>query len=101
IMDTTQRPPAIRASAPNFWTSLNFTSVRAGLEAKRAPRGRTKPYRLCSKVIAERCHWSESDRDSCGGMSELVKICTLALAYSRRVLPHGHSVYAAPQVIAA
>ncbi|HET8627936.1 MAG TPA: enolase C-terminal domain-like protein [Thermomicrobiales bacterium] len=43
----------------------------------------------------------QADPDWCGGVSELVKICALASAYGRQVVPHGHSVYAAAHVIAA
>jgi L-rhamnonate dehydratase len=43
----------------------------------------------------------QADPDWCGGISELVKICTLASAYGRQVVPHGHSVPAAVNVIAA
>jgi len=43
----------------------------------------------------------QSDPDWCGGISELVKICTLASAYGRQVIPHGHSIHAAANVIAA
>lgn len=43
----------------------------------------------------------QADPDWCGGISELVKICTLASAYGRPVIPHGHSVHAAINVIAA
>lgn len=43
----------------------------------------------------------QSDPDWCGGVSELVKICTLASAFGRKVIPHGHSLFAALNVIAA
>lgn len=43
----------------------------------------------------------QSDPDWCGGISELVKICTLASAFGRQVIPHGHSIHAAVNVIAA
>jgi L-rhamnonate dehydratase len=43
----------------------------------------------------------QADPDWCGGLTELVKICTLASAYGRPVFPHGHSIYPALQVIAA
>lgn len=43
----------------------------------------------------------QADPDWCGGISELVKICTLASAYGRHVVPHGHSLHAALHVIAA
>jgi L-rhamnonate dehydratase len=43
----------------------------------------------------------QSDPDWCGGISELVKICTLASAFGRPVVPHGHSILPALHVIAA
>jgi L-rhamnonate dehydratase len=43
----------------------------------------------------------QSDPDWCGGISELVKICTLASAFGKHVVPHGHSIHAALHVIAA
>lgn len=43
----------------------------------------------------------QADPDWCGGISELVKIGVLASAFGRTVFPHGHSVYAALNVIAA
>lgn len=43
----------------------------------------------------------QSDPDWCGGISELVKICALASAYGRPVIPHGHSIHAAAHVIAS
>ncbi len=43
----------------------------------------------------------QADPDWCGGISELVKICALASAYGRNVIPHGHSLHAALNVIAA
>ena len=43
----------------------------------------------------------QSDPDWCGGVSELVKICTLASAFGKHVVPHGHSIHAAVHVIAA
>jgi L-rhamnonate dehydratase len=43
----------------------------------------------------------QSDPDWCGGISELVKICTLASAFGRPVFPHGHSIHPALHVIAS
>ena len=43
----------------------------------------------------------QADPDWCGGISELVKICTLASAFGRPVVPHGHSIQPALHVIAA
>lgn len=43
----------------------------------------------------------QADPDWCGGISELVKIGMLASAFGRQVVPHGHSIHAAVQVIAS
>src|SRR5437763_4711297 len=43
----------------------------------------------------------QSDPDWCGGVSEPGKICTLASAFGKHVVPHGHSIHAAVHVIAA
>lgn len=43
----------------------------------------------------------QSDPDWCGGVSELVKICALASAFGRQVIPHGHSLFPALNVIAS
>jgi L-rhamnonate dehydratase len=43
----------------------------------------------------------QADPDWCGGITELVKICTLASAFGRHVIPHGHSIHAALNVVAA
>jgi L-alanine-DL-glutamate epimerase-like enolase superfamily enzyme len=43
----------------------------------------------------------QADPDWCGGITELIKICTLASAYGRVVIPHGHSIHAAVHVIAS
>jgi L-rhamnonate dehydratase len=43
----------------------------------------------------------QADPDWCGGITELVKICTLASAFGRPVYPHGHSIHPALHVIAA
>jgi L-alanine-DL-glutamate epimerase-like enolase superfamily enzyme len=43
----------------------------------------------------------QADPDWCGGITELVKICTLASSFGRPVFPHGHSIHAALHVIAA
>jgi L-rhamnonate dehydratase len=43
----------------------------------------------------------QADPDWCGGISELVKICALASAFGRPVVPHGHSVFAALHVVAS
>ena len=43
----------------------------------------------------------QTDPEWCGGVSELVKICTLASAYDVPVIPHGHNLHAALHVVAA
>jgi L-rhamnonate dehydratase len=43
----------------------------------------------------------QADPDWCGGLSELVKISTLASAFGKHVIPHGHSVPAAVHAIAS
>lgn len=54
-----------------------------------------------SLLQAEAVDVLQADPDWCGGISELVKICALASAYGRQVVPHGHSLHAAVHVIAA
>ncbi len=43
----------------------------------------------------------QSDPEWCGGVSELVKMCTLASVHSVNVIPHGHSIHAALHVVAS
>lgn len=43
----------------------------------------------------------QADPEWCGGVSELVKICTLASAHGVNVIPHGHSIHAAMHVVAS
>lgn len=43
----------------------------------------------------------QSDPEWCGGVSELVKMCTLASAFDARVVPHGHNLHAALHVVAS
>lgn len=43
----------------------------------------------------------QSDPEWCGGVSELVKMCTLASVHSVNVIPHGHSIHAAMHVVAS
>jgi L-alanine-DL-glutamate epimerase-like enolase superfamily enzyme len=43
----------------------------------------------------------QADPEWCGGVSELVKICTLASVFDVHVVPHGHSVHSALHVVAA
>jgi L-rhamnonate dehydratase len=50
---------------------------------------------------ADALHVVQADPEWCGGVSELVKICTLASAYDTHVIPHGHSIHAALHVVAS
>jgi L-rhamnonate dehydratase len=43
----------------------------------------------------------QADPEWCGGVSELVKICSLASIYDAQVIPHGHSLHAALHVVAS
>lgn len=43
----------------------------------------------------------QADPEWCGGVSELVKICTLASSYDAQVVPHGHNLHSALHVVAA
>lgn len=43
----------------------------------------------------------QADPEWCGGVSELVKICTLATGYGAKVIPHGHNIHAALHVVAS
>jgi L-rhamnonate dehydratase len=43
----------------------------------------------------------QADPEWCGGISELVKICSVASLHDARVIPHGHSLHAAIHVIAS
>ncbi len=43
----------------------------------------------------------QADPEWCGGVSELVKICTVASLHDAHVIPHGHSIHAALHVIAS
>ncbi|MBW7990525.1 MAG: mandelate racemase [Planctomycetes bacterium] len=43
----------------------------------------------------------QADPEWCGGVSELVKICTLATVHGVNVIPHGHSLHAAMHVVAS
>lgn len=43
----------------------------------------------------------QADPEWCGGVSELVKICTLASSFDIRVVPHGHNIHAALHVVAS
>jgi L-rhamnonate dehydratase len=43
----------------------------------------------------------QADPEWCGGVSELVKICTLASVHGVHVIPHGHNIHAALHVVAS
>lgn len=43
----------------------------------------------------------QADPEWCGGVSELVKICSLASVFDAQVIPHGHSLHAALHVVAS
>ena len=43
----------------------------------------------------------QADPEWCGGVSELVKMCTLASVHGANVVPHGHSIHAAMHVVAS
>lgn len=43
----------------------------------------------------------QTDPEWCGGVSELVKICTAASLHDVQVIPHGHSIHAAMHVVAS
>jgi L-alanine-DL-glutamate epimerase-like enolase superfamily enzyme len=43
----------------------------------------------------------QADPEWCGGVSELVKMCTLASVHGVNVIPHGHSIHAAMHVVAS
>ncbi len=43
----------------------------------------------------------QADPEWCGGVSELVKICTIASVHGAQVIPHGHSMHAAMHVVAS
>lgn len=43
----------------------------------------------------------QADPEWCGGVSELVKICTVSSLHDVQVIPHGHSIHAALHVIAS
>jgi L-rhamnonate dehydratase len=43
----------------------------------------------------------QADPEWCGGVSELVKICTVASLHDVQVIPHGHAIHAALHVVAS
>ena len=43
----------------------------------------------------------QADPEWCGGVSELVKICTISSLFDAQVIPHGHGIHAALHVVAS
>lgn len=43
----------------------------------------------------------QADPEWCGGVSELVRICSLASLFDAHVIPHGHSLHTALHVVAS
>lgn len=43
----------------------------------------------------------QADPEWCGGVSELLKICSLASLYDAQVIPHGHSLHSSLHVVAS
>ncbi len=43
----------------------------------------------------------QADPEWCGGVSELVRICTLASVHDAHVIPHGHALHASLHVVAS
>jgi L-rhamnonate dehydratase len=43
----------------------------------------------------------QADPEWCGGVSELVKICSIGSVYDAQVIPHGHNIHAALHVVAS
>jgi L-rhamnonate dehydratase len=50
---------------------------------------------------ADALHYVQADPEWCGGVSEVVKICSLASVHGVRVLPHCHNVHAALAIVAS
>ncbi len=50
---------------------------------------------------AEALNYIQTDPEWCGGVSELVKICTLASLYDVQVIPHGHALHTSLHVVAS
>jgi L-rhamnonate dehydratase len=50
---------------------------------------------------ADALHYIQADPEWCGGVSEVVKICTLASAHGTKVIPHCHNVHAALHIVAS
>jgi hypothetical protein len=79
IIDTTATPTGHPSLAAQFLRKLEF-HFRPSWHLKQNEHPGGAPNRSAVVLIAEQCYWSESDPDSCGGISELVKVCTMALA---------------------
>ncbi|HLZ10769.1 MAG TPA: enolase C-terminal domain-like protein, partial [Chloroflexota bacterium] len=52
-------------------------------------------------IQAEGVDVIQADPDWCGGITELVKIASLASAFGKQIVPHGHSISPAVNVIAS
>ena len=52
-------------------------------------------------LAARALHVVQADPEWCGGVSELVKIATLASAHDAHLVPHGHALHAALHVVAS
>jgi L-alanine-DL-glutamate epimerase-like enolase superfamily enzyme len=52
-------------------------------------------------LAASALHVVQADPEWCGGVSELVKICTVCSLHDVQVIPHGHSIHAALHVVAS
>jgi L-alanine-DL-glutamate epimerase-like enolase superfamily enzyme len=50
---------------------------------------------------ADALDYIQADPEWCGGVSEVVKICTLASAHGTKVIPHCHNVHAALHIVAS
>jgi L-rhamnonate dehydratase len=50
---------------------------------------------------AEAIQFVQADPEWCGGLSEVLKICTLASVHGAKVVPHCHNVHAALHIVAS
>ncbi len=50
---------------------------------------------------ADALHYVQADPEWCGGVSEVMKICTLSSAHGVKVIPHCHNVHAALHIVAS
>jgi L-rhamnonate dehydratase len=50
---------------------------------------------------ADAIQYVQADPEWCGGVSEVVKICTLASVHGAKVVPHCHNVHAALHIVAS